>query len=44
MATVTTTYFFITDTRATDRSTSQTWSRPPVTSSHPAPWKWVATK
>jgi hypothetical protein len=41
MATVTTTFFFITDTRATDRSVSQTWSPPPATSSQPGSWQWA---
>jgi hypothetical protein len=41
MATVTTTFFYITDTRATDRSVQATWVRPPVTSSLTQPWRWV---
>ncbi len=41
MASVTTTFFYITDTRATDRSAQPTWTKPPVTSSLAQPWRWV---
>ncbi len=41
MATVTTTYFFITDTRATDRSQAATWTKPPVSSSLVQSWRWA---
>lgn len=43
-ASVTTTFFFITDTHATDRTVEQIWSKPPVTSSLPQAWRWVVAR
>lgn len=40
MHSVTTTWFFMTDARATDRSVTPTWTLPPVTSSQPQPFKY----
>jgi hypothetical protein len=42
MATVTTTYFFMTDDRATDRTQAPGWRRPQESSSTLAAWKWTA--
>lgn len=41
MATATFTYFYMTDTRGTDRSVPQEWTRPPVSSSQPATFVWT---
>jgi hypothetical protein len=41
MATVSTTYFFITDLRSIDRSVAPAWSPPRETSSLAQAWKWA---
>jgi hypothetical protein len=43
MATVTATYFYITDQHATHLSQARRWQGLEVSSSGASPWRWVAS-
>jgi hypothetical protein len=44
MATVTTTYFFLSDQASTDRSVAPSWTKPQASSSQAQSWKFVSAK
>ena len=44
MATVTTTYFFIADNRAVDRTQALRWTPPEASSSNHEGWRWTPEK